>query len=181
MGRTYLDFAAATPVSRGAQRTYLKAGKVYGNPSSPHTEGRAAKDILEDARVRIARLASVKSDAVLFTSGATEANALAILGQMRALTKERTPSSIHGLYLPSAHASTRRTMEMLRAEGFSIEPLVLKDGTIDLTALKNQIKPQTALIVLEAVCGETGTIFPIRDVRRALPEGDASPGLSPRP
>ena len=60
---------------------------------------------------------------------------------------------------------------MLRAEGFSIEPLVLKDGTIDLTALKNQIKPQTALIVLEAVCGETGTIFPIRDVRRALPEG----------
>lgn len=171
MGRTYLDFAAATPASREAQRVYQKASRVYGNPSSPHTEGRAAKDILEDARVRIARLASVKSDAVLFTSGATEANALAILGQMRALAKERAPSSIHGLYLPSAHASTRGAMEMLEAEGFSIEPLVLKDGAIDYAALKNQIKPHTALIALEAVCGETGTIFPVREVRRALPEG----------
>ena len=171
MRRTYLDFAAATPVSKEALRAYKKALTVYGNPSSPHTEGKAAREILEDARVRIARLASVKSDAVIFTSGATEANALVLLGYMRALARDREPSSVHCLYLPSAHVSTRGAMEMLKAEGFSIEPLRLKDGTIDLVALKSQIRPETALIALEAVCGETGTVFPIRDVRRALPDG----------
>lgn len=169
MRRTYLDYASATPVSKEALRAYQRALRVYGNPSSPHTEGRAAREILKDARVRIARLASVKSDAVIFTSGATEANALAILGYLRALRKDRPSSSMHCLYLPSAHASTRGAMEALKAEGFSVEPLALKDGTIDLLALKDQIRPETALIALEAVCGETGTVFPVRDVRRALP------------
>lgn len=171
MRRTYLDFAAATPVSKEALRAYQRALRAYGNPSSPHTQGRAAREILEDARVRIARLASVKSDAVIFTSGATEANALAILGYMRALAKGRPLSSLHCLYLPSAHASTRGAMEILKAEGFFVEPLVLKDGTIDLASLRNQIRPETALIALEAVCGETGIVFPVRDVRRALPDG----------
>ena len=68
--RIYLDYAAG----------------VAGNPSSPHYEGRMAKKKLEDARTSIARLVEVQGDDVIFTSGATEANALAILG----LTKKET-------------------------------------------------------------------------------------------
>ena len=88
---------------------HRRALPYFGNPSSPHAEGRAARELLEDARVRIARLASVKADAVLFTAGATEANALAILGQVRAYGV----SGAHVLYLPSAHASTRGAIEVL--------------------------------------------------------------------
>ena len=76
----YLDYAAG----------------AAGNPSSPHEEGRKAKKMLEDARTSIARLLEVQSDDVIFTSGATESNALAILGLAKA--------GDHVLYLPSAHA-----------------------------------------------------------------------------
>ena len=86
--RIYLDYAAG----------------VSGNPSSPHEEGRLAKKMLEDARTTIARLIEVQSDDIIFTSGATESNALAILGHMRAL-KAVGKKDMHILYLPSAHAS----------------------------------------------------------------------------
>lgn len=167
--RTYLDWAAAAPVSRNSERAHLRALASFGNPSSPHAEGRAARDILEDARVRIARLAGVKADAVVFTAGATEANALAILGQVRALREGgQDAASIHVLYLPSAHASTRGCMDLLQAEGVQVEALTLTDARIDLTALASQVRPETVLVALEAVCGETGTRFDTRGVRLAL-------------
>lgn len=167
--RTYLDWAAAAPVSRGSERAYRRAAALFGNPSSPHAEGRRAKDALEDARVRIARLAGVKADGVMFTAGATEANALAILGQVRALVDGgRDAKDIHVLYLPSAHASTRGCMDQLRSMGVAVEALTLTDAGIDLSALARQIRPETALVTLEVVCGETGTRFDTRGVRQAL-------------
>lgn len=167
MRRTYLDWAAGAPVLPEAMRASVQALQAYGNPSSPHAEGRAARAIVEDARVRIARLASVKADAVLFTSGATEANALALVGQIRARIAKGAPASaLHVLYLPSAHASTRGAIKEIAALGVSVEPLSLADGKIDLEALKKQLRPETVLIALEAVCGETGTRFDTRGVRR---------------
>lgn len=162
--RTYLDWAAASPVSPRASRAFVRTLVDFGNPSSPHTEGRAASMLLTDARVRIARLAGVKQDAVVFTSGATEANALAILGLVRACTQERA----HVLYLPSAHASTRGCMDQLREEGIDVEPLSVSGGAIDLTKLKEQIRTETVLVALEVVCGETGTRFDTRGVRQVL-------------
>lgn len=167
MRRTYLDWAAAAPVLPEAARAFAQALRAYGNPSSPHAEGRAARTLLEDARVRIARLASVKADAVLFTSGATEANALALVGQIRARIARGIPArALHVLYLPSAHASTRGAIREIAMLGASVEPLSLADGKIDLAALKQQLRPETALIALEAVCGETGARFDTRAVRR---------------
>src|SRR3989344_8709990 len=95
----------------GKKRVYLDyAAGISGNPSSPHEEGRRAKKILEDARTAIARLVEVQSDDVIFTSGATEANALAILGHVRAL-RAAGKKDIHVLYLPSAHASIVENMK----------------------------------------------------------------------
>lgn len=177
MKRTYLDWAAAAPVARRARAAFVTALDAFGNPSSPHAEGRAARDILEDARTRIARLAGVKPDAVLFTAGATEANALALVGFVRALWDAgREPSGMHVLFLPSAHASTRGCMDELSSWGVIVEPLSVPDGRIDLGRLRAQIRPETVLVALEAVCGETGARFDTRGVRRALDEARKAGG-----
>jgi cysteine desulfurase len=161
--RTYLDWASAAPVSGAARRAFQSALVADGNPSSPHTEGRAAKDILEAARLAIARLAGTKPEAVVFTSGATEANNIALRG--RAITPGQ-----HVLYLPSAHASIVETIRAMETEGVLIEPLILKDAAVDLASLTKQIRPETVLVAMDAVCGETGTRFDVRGIRRALDE-----------
>lgn len=178
MRRTYLDWAAAAPVAPDADRAFRRALPAYGNPSSSHAEGREARAILEDARTRIARCAGVKADAVLFTAGATDANALAILGQVGArIASGSAPAGIHVLYAPSAHASTRGSMDMLRARGVEVEALEVRGGSVDLARLRAQVRPETVLVALEAVCGETGTRFDTRGVRQALDE--ASKGREP--
>ena len=175
MKRTYLDWAAAAPVLKQAERVHHRAVRIYGNPASPHEEGREAREVLEDARVRIARLAGVKSDAVIFTGGATEANALAIQGMVHALFDTGlTPSEAHVLYLPSAHASTRGAVEMLKAEGVVVEAMSVPEGKIDLALLASLVRPETVLVAMEAVCGETGTRFDTRGVRQVLDAARAS-------
>lgn len=142
--RMYLDYAA------GASR----------NPSSPHEEGRAAKKILEDAREKIARLVEVQSDDVVFTSGATEANAIVILGLVK--------SGDHALYLPSSHASIIENFKLLAERGVSVDPLPIKDGRVDCEALKKLVRPETKLVAMDAVCGETGTVWNTREVRQTI-------------
>ncbi len=143
------------------KRIYLdRAAGMSANPSSPHEEGRRAKKMLEDARTSIARLVEVQSDDVIFTSGATEANALAILG----LAKEKD----HMLYLPSAHASIVENVRLLTERGAYCEPLAIKNGQIDISDLKKRIRPETKLVAVEAVCGETGTIWNTREVKQAI-------------
>ncbi len=142
--RTYLDYVAG----------------VSGNPSSPHEEGRRAKKMLEDARTNIARLLEVQSDDVIFTSGATESNALAILGIAKA--------GDHVLYLPSAHASIVENMKLLAERGVEVDVLPIKNWRVDCEKLKELLKPNTKLVSMDAVCGETGVIWNTRDVASML-------------
>ena len=151
--RTYLDYAAG-------------AG---GNVSSPHAEGREAKKMLEDSRTDIARLLEVQSDDVLFTSGATEANALAILGVVRSRQKAvGRDKKIHALYLPSAHASVIENMKLLAEERIIVEALPIKDYRVDTETLAKMLRPETVLVSMDAVCGETGTIWNTREVANLL-------------
>lgn len=142
--RTYLDYAAG----------------VSANPSSPHAEGRRAKKALEDARTLIARLVEVKSEDVVFTSGATESNALAILGLLKA--------GDHALYLPSAHASIIENMKLAATRGALIEELPIVDGRVDTEALRRMLRPETKLVAMDAVCGETGVVWNTREVAHAI-------------
>lgn len=143
------------------RRIYLdSAAGVSANPSSPHEEGRRAKKMLEDARTVIARLVEVQTDDVIFTSGATEANALAILGLLKA--------GDHALYLPSAHASVVENMKMASARGADIEVLPIKDGYVDCEKLKEILRPNTKLVSMDAVCGETGVVWNTREVADVL-------------
>lgn len=155
--RTYLDYAAG----------------VSGNPSSPHEEGRRAKQMLEDARMIIARLTEVQPDDVIFTSGATESNALAILGYVRALRllaglDVPGRNNMHVLYLPSAHASIVENMQLLAAEGIAVEALPIKEYRVDVEALAALLRKETVLVSMDAVCGETGVVWNTREVAEVL-------------
>ena len=165
------------------KRTYLDtAAGVAGNPSSPHQEGREAKKILEEARTTIARLIEVQPDDVIFTSGATESNALAILGYVRAVRLRSRPdapgrNNMHVLYLPSSHASIVENVKMLEEEGVTIEALPIKEYRVDTETLAKMIRPETVLISMDAVCGETGVVWNTREVAeivRKAPTGVAA-------
>lgn len=150
-------------------RTYLDiAAGVGGNPSSPHTEGRRAKQILEDARVAIARLCEVQSNDVIFTSGATEANALAILGVVHGRQKAVSSQKLHALYLPSAHASVVENMKLLAEEGVEVEALPIHDARVDVGKLAKMLRSETVLVSMDAVCGETGVVWNTREVAEVL-------------
>lgn len=163
--RTYLDYAAG----------------ASGNPSSPHEEGRKAKKVLEDARTTIARLVEVKPDDVIFTSGATEANALAILGTVRGRGTQFSGSLGHGpqslqklhatphvLFHPSAHASIVENAKLLAAEGVTVEALPIKNARVDCEALAKMLREETVLVSMDAVCGETGVVWNTREVAHLL-------------
>lgn len=150
------------------RRVYLdNAAGVSGNPSSSHEEGRRAKDMLEDARTAIARLIEVQPADVIFTSGATESNALAILGHIRAL-RMIGKNNMHVLYLPSAHASIIENARLLAAENVSIETLPIKGYCVDIEKLSGMMRKETALISMDAVCGETGVVWNTREVADVL-------------
>jgi len=129
--------------------------------------------MLEGARTAIARLVEVQSDDVVFTSGATESNALAILGHARAL-RARGAGVLHTLYLPSAHASVIENMKLLMEEGVSIEPLPIRDARIDIDAFAKMVRPETFLVSMDAVCGETGIVWNTREVAEVLKKTFAS-------
>ena len=149
------------------ERTYLDiAAGISGNPSSPHAEGRTEREKLEHARTRIARLIESKADDVIFTGGATEANALAILGTVR--TYQRMYGRTYVLYAPGAHASIVENVKLAEAEGAVTEPLPIKDCQVDCQALATMLRGETALITMEAVCGETGVVWNTREIARVL-------------
>ncbi|HYD93384.1 MAG TPA: aminotransferase class V-fold PLP-dependent enzyme [Candidatus Paceibacterota bacterium] len=165
MGRSYLDHAASTPVLPAARRAFLRALRVPGNPSSPHTEGREAKELLEGARRAIAKLAGMKREQVVFTGSATEANNLAIAGHVAASLRK------HVLYMDGAHASIVETAQSLAGEA-----IPLKEGALDMVALRRMIRPDTTLVSVEAVSSETGLRVDTRAVREVLDEVHAAGG-----
>ncbi|MFZ2167248.1 MAG: aminotransferase class V-fold PLP-dependent enzyme [Minisyncoccia bacterium] len=164
------------------KRVYLDwSAGVAGNPSSPHGEGRRAKKMLEDVRETIARLVEVQSDDVVFTSGATESNALAIVGYVRALRELAGPdvpgrNNMHVLYLPSAHASIVENVKLLEEEGVAIEALPIKDARVDTAAVAKMLRPETVLVSMDAVCGETGVVWNTREVGEVLKKARAAAG-----
>lgn len=123
--------------------------------------------MVEDARTAIARLVEVQPDDVIFTSGATEANALAILGYVRA-RRAAGQNNVHVLYLPSAHASTVENVALLAREGVVVEPLPIKDYRVDCAVLARMLGNNTVLVSMDAVCGETGVVWNTREVAQVL-------------
>jgi cysteine desulfurase len=168
--RLYMDFAAATPLHRRAFKEMRRGFRAYGNPGAPHAEGRLAKKLLEEARVRIARTLFVKPDTLTFTGSGTEANNLAIFGVIEALIRRGAkPEDLHVITSGFEHPSLGDPVAALTRRGVSVS-LVQPDeyGIITPQAVEKLIRPETTLISIVAVQSEIGTIQPLKDIARML-------------
>jgi cysteine desulfurase len=161
----YLDHNATTPLLPEVAEAMDRAARAgYANPASQHAAGRAARRVVEDARERVAEilgvnLATIQPDRLLFTSGGTEANNLALVG----LVGEKEPA---GNVLISAieHPSVIGPAERLADQGFDVEHIpVDRDGRIDLARLAEMIRPTTRVVSIMLGNNETGVVQPIAE------------------
>src|SRR4051812_21651749 len=164
----YLDHAATTPVLPEvweAMRPY--AVEHFGNPASAHAAGRKARQALEDARERVAALLGASPDEVIFTSGATEANNLALFGLAG-------PPPGHILASPIEHPCVTEPLNQLAARGFEVESVpVGRDGVVSVDAFRQRVRPDTRLAVVMLVNHETGAVQPVAELAAA-----AGPGVA---
>lgn len=166
-----LDAAATTRLSPAARAVLVEALDAgWGNPSSRHARGAAARAAVEEARRQVARAVGADPSAVCFTSGGTEANALAVLGSARA-GRARIPggSTPRVLLAPDEHACVRRSAERLEAEGFEVLPLpVDRNGSLDLEAATELLDSRTVLVSCVLVNNEVGRLHPVRRLARLV-------------
>jgi cysteine desulfurase len=159
----YLDYNATTPLCEPARTAMLPFldGK-FGNPSSIHAAGREARAAVDDARDQLANLLGAKAHELIFTSGGTEANNLAILG----LARNRAGRGKHLISAKTEHHAVLNTIEHLeKREGFEVTWLnVSKSGLIDLDQLAEAIRDETLLVSIMHANNETGVIQPLREI-----------------
>jgi cysteine desulfurase len=163
MDLIYLDNNATTPLLPAAWEA-MRAGflESFGNPGSAHRAGRRARQILEDARERIAALLGAHADEVVFTSGATEANNLALAG----LAGEPPGQLIAS---PIEHPSAGEPLRQLARAGFALETLpVSSAGTVSASDLANLLRPETRLVAVMLANHETGAIQPTAELAGAI-------------
>ncbi|MBM3230392.1 cysteine desulfurase [Candidatus Pacearchaeota archaeon] len=161
MKSIYLDNAATTPVRKEVANVMTDVmSKHFGNPSSPHALGDEALELITRARKRIASLMHAKPEEIVFTSGATEANALALFGLAGVYgTKKRIVISAF------EHSSIREVCAMLQGGGYEIVELpVTQEGLLDIKALEQALTPSTLAVSLIHGHNELGTIQDIKAI-----------------
>ncbi|NBS41123.1 cysteine desulfurase [bacterium] len=172
MREVYLDHAATTPMDPRVLEAMLPfLGTEYGNPSSFHSIGKDVKDALDDARERMAAIFHVRPDELVFTSGGTESDNLAILGFCRA-------NQSHGKHLIVTafehHAVLEAAMHLEKKEGFEVTYLKPDhDGLISVDQVMEAIRPDTLLVSVMYANNEIGTIQPIQEIGNAIQKSRA--------
>lgn len=172
----YLDHAATTPVHPNvveAMRPYLSL--EYGNPSSFHTIGMHAKNAVIEARKTIATLLGAHEDEVIFTSGGTESDNLAVFGVVRAhakiLREQRGPETKpHVITSSIEHHAVLEPLLYLQKTGeihLTVVP-VDRDGVVSAKDVERAITPETVLVSIMNANNEIGTVQPIADIGRAI-------------
>lgn len=159
---TYLDYSASTPISKNvAEKINNFLLNNYANPSSKHSPGRNVRRLLEEARKKIAKVINARPEEIIFTSGATESNNLAIKGILKATGKNHIIASV------VEHPSVLDTCRSLQKEGIKVDYIrVDKEGIINLEELKSKITKETALVSIMHVNNEIGTIQPIEKIAK---------------
>ncbi|TRY26343.1 cysteine desulfurase [Brevibacillus sp. LEMMJ03] len=164
----YLDHAATTPVHpRVAEAMQPYLTNVYGNPSSLHGFGREARMALEQARDRIAHILGAEPQTLVFTSGGTEADNMAIIGGAMA-QRER---GRHVITSSVEHHAVLHACAHLEQMGFEVTYLPVDEtGMVSLEELKQAVRPDTVLVSIMYGNNEVGTIQPIEEIGRFLRE-----------
>ncbi|HEX6092912.1 MAG TPA: aminotransferase class V-fold PLP-dependent enzyme [Dongiaceae bacterium] len=159
----YLDYQSTTPVDPRVLEIMLPYfTEKFGNPhSTSHSHGRIAAEAVEAARDDVARLIGAEAREIVFTSGATESNNIAVKGAARFLKDRRN----HVVTCITEHKCVLESVKRLGQEGFAVTWLpVGRDGLVDLAALETAITDRTALVTIMAVNNEIGVIQPLAEI-----------------
>lgn len=157
----YLDNSATTVCSERAAEKMMEALRInFGNPSSLHMKGVYAERYLRESRAAVAKTLRCREDEIIFTSGGTESNNLAIFGTVR----KRKRMGKHVITTPIEHASVTNPFSYLESMGYEVTYLpVDKDGIIDLHALSEAVRADTVLVSIMHVNNEIGAVEPIEE------------------
>ena len=166
MSSIYLDYSADTPPDERVLSVYTDTAKTaFANPNSIHSKGSKAKYAVDDSLKKISGILGVSADELIFTSGASEANNLAIKGI--AHTRRRKGKHIVSTFLE--HSSVSGALTYLQEQGWEIDLVnILPNGKIDLEHLKSLLRDDTVLCAVCAVDSELGTIQPISDIAETV-------------
>lgn len=165
----YLDYSATTPVDpRVAEQMIPWLTEQFGNPASrSHPFGWAAEEAVENAREEVAKLVNCDAKEIVWTSGATESNNLAIKGAAHFYQDKGK----HLITMKTEHKAVLDTMRELEREGFEVTYLSpLENGLLDLELLKASLRDDTILVSIMAVNNEIGVIQPIAQIGELLRE-----------
>ncbi|MBF2704019.1 cysteine desulfurase [Listeria welshimeri] len=162
----YFDNSATTKPNDAVLETYTKvASNYFANPSSLHRFGAKSKELLDTSRKQIATMLGVLSEEIIFTSGGSEGNNLAIKG----LAYSYKNRGNHIITSRIEHPSVRIVMEELESNGFRVTYLqVNKNGVIDLEELKAALTKETILISIMGVNNQVGSIQPLQEIGETI-------------
>src|SRR3990167_5682831 len=165
----YFDYMATTPIDHRVIKkmlNYMGPDAMFGNPSSTqHQYGIDALKGVEEARSQVAKLIGANSEDIVFTSGATEANNLAILGAARFYKRKGK----HLITMKTEHKSVLDSFVKLESEGFTVTYLDPEpNGLLDLNKLKQALQPDTILVAIMHVNNEIGVIQDIHAIGELL-------------
>ncbi len=162
----YLDYSATTPISLDVLDSYDKASKEFiGNPNSLHSLGVKSKELIGSATKQISELLGVTENEIIYTSGATESNNLALIGVAFANKKKGNHIVVSKLEHPSIYA----ICDYLKEMGFEISYVENdQDGLVDFEDLRNKIRPETILVSICAVNSELGIREPLKMIRQII-------------
>lgn len=165
--QVYLDHAATTPMLPEVMETMLPyLGDDFGNPSSFHSLGKKVKDAIDDARRSIAEILRAREDEIIFTSGGTESDNLAVLGYAR----KNQGEGKHLITTKIEHHAVLEAMRHLeKKEGFEVTYLEPdRDGLVSVEQVENALRADTILVSIMYANNEIGTILPIEAIGNAI-------------
>jgi len=168
--KIYLDHNSTTPVLREVLDVMLPFYKdSFGNPSSIHSEGRAARVCLDEAREQVAELIGARSSEIVFTSGGSESNNFAILGVALALNSKKR----HIVTCEVEHAAILNPLKQLEALGFHVDYLPVDNvGRVDPKKVKDALKDSTCLVTIQHANSEVGTLQNIKEIGSLIKNND---------
>lgn len=158
----YLDYSATTPVNEEVLETFVKVAKKYiGNPNSLHRLGVETNKLLDEATTQIANILNVKTDEIIYTSGSSEANNLAIKG----IAFKYQNRGKHIITTMLEHSSIIGPLSYLQEKGFEIDFVnILENGQVDIDHFKSLLRNDTILVSICAVDSEIGLRQPVEEI-----------------
>lgn len=164
--KIYLDHASATPLDQkvySAMKNYWSVN--FGNPGSIHSVGLAANTALEDARKKVAMVLGARSSEIVFTSGGTESDNLAISGVANLFKKNSNGAKLHIVTTEIEHHAVLNPIKYLENSGFEVTYLKASDkGLITAEQVRSALRENTVLVSVIYANNEIGTIQPIREI-----------------